>query len=309
MRLAATLCGAVLLGALACESPVRGDSGSKVGHHIRTVFVIVMENENWSDIVGNPSAPYINDTLLAMGAHADNYYDNPDSAHPSLPNYLWMEAGSDFGIGDDRDPPSHPITTSEHLVAQLDSAGYDWRSYQEDMPPGCPIHSAGLYAAKHNPMVYFTDVSGDPPSTTAPDCLAHVRPYTQIFGDLAADHVAAYDFITPNLCDDMHDVGGCVTGDAIANGDTWLSHAVPAILASKAYRSGGALFITWDESMQGEHPIGMIVLSPFARKGYSNAIRYYHSSLLRTVEQIFGLPYVGDAASQKSLSDLFAVYP
>ncbi len=308
MRLAAAV-GAALVASVACRTPTAGGAQPTATRHIRTVFVIVMENENWSDIVGNPSAPYINDTLLPMAAHADDYYDNPDAAHPSLPNYLWMEAGSDLGIGDDRDPPAHPLTTSEHLVTQLDSAGYDWRSYQEDMPSGCPIHSSGLYAAKHNPMVYFTDVVGDPPSTSAPDCLQHVRPYTELFGDLAADRVAAYDFITPNLCDDMHDAAGCGSGDPISHGDAWLSHAVPAILASKAYKQGGALFITWDESMQGEHPIGMIVLSPFAKKGYSNAIRYYHSSLLRTVEQIFGLPYLRDAANQKSLSDLFAVYP
>ena len=98
-------------------------------------------------------------------------------------------------------------------------------------------------------------------------------------------------------------------GDQVSHGDAWLSRAVPQILASAAYKDGGALFITWDESVNGEHPIGMIVLSPLAKPGYASDVRYYHSSFLRTVEENFGLPYLGDAANQKSLSDMFQQVP
>ena len=293
--------------ATACRQPT--DQVSQAVQHIKTVFVIVMENHNWSDIVWNPSAPYINGTLMPMAAHAEAYYDNPDSVHPSEPNYIWMEAGSNLGITDDADPVAHPLITTDHLVTQLENAGLDWRSYQEDMPPGCPVISTGLYAAKHNPMVFFTDVVGDPPTPSAVRCIQHVRPYTDLAADLEGQHVAAYNFIVPNLCNDMHNLGGCGTGDAVSHGDAWLSQAVPPILASAAYKDGGALFITWDESVNGEHPIGMLVLSPMAKPGYAGTARYYHSSLLRTVEEIFGLPYLGDAANQQSLSDLFQHFP
>jgi hypothetical protein len=67
-------------------------------HHIKTVWVIVMENQNWSSIKGNKSAPYMNQTLLPMASRAEQYF-NPPNNHPGLPNYLWIEAGTNFGTG------------------------------------------------------------------------------------------------------------------------------------------------------------------------------------------------------------------
>ena len=267
-----------------------------------------MENHNWSDIKGSSSAPYINDTLLAMGAHAENYYDNPKNVHPSEPNYIWLEAGDNLGITNDDEPSANLQTTTEHLVTQLENVFVTWRSYQEDMPAGCPIHASGLYAPKHNPMLYFADVSGDPPSVDAQRCIDHEAPMTQLASDLSAGKVAQYNLLVPNLCNDMHNATGCGMGDAISHGDAWLSKVVPQIMASSAYKNGGVIFITWDESENGEHPIGMIVLSPLAKKNYSNDIRYYHSSTLRTIEQIFDVPFLRDAKNQENLADLFESY-
>ena len=97
----------------------------------------------------------------------------------------------------------------------------------------------------------------------------------------------------------------------IAQGDTWLSNNVPMILNSMAYQNGGALFITWDEAGTGDGPIGMIVLSPFAKGGgYQNSVHYTHGSTLRTMEEILGVtPLLGDAANEPDLSDLFSVFP
>jgi hypothetical protein len=108
----------------------------------------------------------------------------------------------------------------------------------------------------------------------------------------------------------MHDSCGAVN-DAIAQGDTWLSQQLPPILASSAYQNGGAVFIVWDEAGTGDGPIGMIVLSPFAKGlGYQNTIHYSHGSTLRTMEEIFGVaPLLGNAATDTDLSDLFAVFP
>ena len=74
--------------------------------NIKTVWIILMENHNWSQIKGSSSAPYINNTLLPMASHAEQYF-NPPSIHPSLPNYLWLEAGTNFGVLDDNAPSSH----------------------------------------------------------------------------------------------------------------------------------------------------------------------------------------------------------
>src|SRR5919202_1696458 len=131
-----------------------------VRHAIKTVFLIVMENHNWSDIKGNPSAPYINHTLLPRAAHAEQYY-NPPGNHPSLPNYLWLEAGTNFGLGDDDNPSAHHLGTTHHLVTLLRHAGISWRAYQEGISgTACPLTRNGAYAPRHNPFVYFDDVTG-----------------------------------------------------------------------------------------------------------------------------------------------------
>ncbi len=283
-----------------------GDAGAS---HIKTVFLILMENHNWSDIHGSASAPYINNTLLPASSSCSNYFDNPKSAHPSEPNYLWLEAGDNFGILDDNDPATNHQATTSHLVTLLTNAGVTWKSYQEDITAGtCPIVAVKGYAPKHNPMVFFDDIAGNPPSATNATCAAHVRPYTELAGDLTGGKVAAYNFITPNLCDDMHDT---CTGDAIKQGDDWLKVNIPVIQASAAYTNGGAIFITWDESEGGEVPIGMIVVSPLAKgNGYVGTTKYYHSSMLRSVQEIFGVtPLLRDAANQPDLKDLFTSFP
>ena len=289
-------------------------------HHIQTVFVIVMENHNWTgassgNIKGNPDAPYINYTLLPMASHT-NAYDNPPGIHPSLPNYIWMEAGSNLGIKDDGPPSSHPESTTSHLTTLLEKAGVPWRASEEDITGNtCPLTPEGpldangsqLYQPKHDPFVYFDDQTNYENAWSA-KCIHHIRPFSQLGADLANNTVARFNFITPNLCDDMHD--GC-GGSSIAHGDTWLKDHVPAILNSSAYRSGGALFIVWDEAEGGDGPIPMIVLSPFAKgNGYHNNIGYNHSSLLRTTQEIFGVyPLIRNAGDMPDLHDLFQVFP
>lgn len=277
---------------------------------IHKVFVLVMENHNWSDIKGSPSAPYINNVLLPAGAHAEQYY-NPPGVHPSEPNYLWLEVGTNFGIANDSSPSRNHQSTTSHLVTLLNNKGISWKSYQEGISgKDCPLSDSGLYAPKHNPMVFFDDVT-DGNNAASPYCIAHVRPYIELAADLQNNAVARYNFITPDLCHDMHDSSGCVTTNSIKNGDNWLAEQVPAITNSQAYKSGGVLFITWDEGEnKSDGPIGMIVLSPSAKRGYSNTIHYTHSSTLRTIQELMGVsPLLGEAANANGLSDLFSSFP
>jgi hypothetical protein len=306
---------AIISGVLFLQGPshVLGN-GIKKSHSslssfssIKTVFLIVMENKSWSSILGNHSAPYINNTLLPMASYASDYYTPPGN-HPSLPNYLWLEAGTNFGITKDGEPAIYHQSTTSHLTTLLTNAGYSWKAYVEGITgKTCPLSSVGLYASRHNPMLYFDDVTGanDPNSAY---CIAHERPFTELATDLHQNTVANYNYIEPNLCDDMHNTK-CATQNEIKNGDTWLSRNVPPILNSQAYQSSGALLITWDEGTKdSDGPVGLIVLSPFAKgHGYTNTIHYTHSSTLLTIEEIFGLtPLLGDAANATDLSDLFA---
>ena len=259
-----------------------------------TVFIILMENHNWSSIRGNAQAPYINNTLLPMASSCDQYY-NPPGIHPSLPNYLWLEAGTNFGILNDNPPSVNHQSTTNHFVTRLRNAGISWKTYQENITgTTCPVTDSYPYAVKHNPFAYFDDVVNN-------GCTTVMRPFTELASDLANGTVAHYNFITPNLIDDMHD-------GTITQGDTWLSQNVPSILNSAAYRNNGVLLITWDEGAgSSDGPIGMIVLSPLAKGGgYHNSLHYTHGSTLRTFQQIFGVtPYLGGAATALDLSDLF----
>ncbi len=308
------LAASLLVGAAgsAWAADQSGPVGGPATHHIQTVFIILMENHNWTgdgnlDIKGNAAAPYINKKLLPIASHAESYW-NPPGNHPSLPNYLWLVAGTNFGILNDNPPSENDVKSSKHLVTLLKNAGISWKAYEENTTGTvCPLTDSGEYAVRHDPFVYFDDITNHLNPKGA-YCIAHVRPYTELATDLKNGTVAKYNFITPNVCDDMHD--NC-NGDPIAQGDTWLSKNVPAILNSAVYKKGGALFITWDEANSGDGPIGMIVLSPFAKgKGYSNKIHYTHGSTLRTIEEVFGVtPLLGDAAKEKDLSDLFSVFP
>lgn len=300
---------------------------------VKSVWIILMENHNWTgnnsgaafgdpDLKGNPLAPYANGLLLKTSAHAEQYY-NPPGNHPSQPNYLWLEAGTNFGILADTQPGQPQLTTHDHLVKLLEEAGISWNAYAEPdfgspVFDTCPLDFTYL-DVEHLAFVYFDDVNHNLNSKSA-ECIKHVRPYYQLATDLANGTAAQYNFITPNLCHDGHEgISPCDAQESRNNtlrADTWLSQNVPMILESQQYKLGGALFIIWDEAEDSgqfsDGPIGMFLLSPFAKgggkRGYSNSIPYDHSSTLKTIQEIFHVtPLLGAAAYPETidLSDLF----
>ncbi len=290
------------------------DSGLSGTRAIKTVFIIMMENHSWASV---NTATYIK-TLIPMGGHAEAY-STPKGNHPSEPNYIWLESGDNLGITDDNPPSANHQATKDHLTAQLDTAGITWKAYAEGIDgKTCPLvdsSTALAFSPKHTPMLFFDDVTGTN-NKTSQTCLDHIRPYTELATDLAGK-TAQYNFITPDLCDDMHGQisGKCnVAADNVKLGDTWLSTAVPAIMGSAAYKNDGALFIIWDEGdssfggTSSDGPIGMIVLSPLAKPGFSSSTVFTHSSTLRTVEEIFGAPLLRDAQKATDLSEFFTKF-
>jgi hypothetical protein len=340
-----------------------------------------MENHNWTQpatttspqpIFMNPNAPFINSLVNGTSgisdqvAYATNYINAGVDVHPSEPNYIWAEAGQNFGVQND-DTPYHadcsPDTvqdTDQHLSAFLTRARRSWRSYQEDtdvdlttnapLPRGSwtvPLFnlsgafSAGgqnaynyatqyNYAAKHNPMLFFTDTSGGCDVTTGNPLRAHYAPLQQLAQDLQDDRVADYNWITPNQFNDMHTTlsngYGGATGspnksDAgrIAQADNFLARIVPLIMASDAYRHHGVIVLWWDESEGGDSPdftLPFIVISKDVHENvgglpFAADTELSHSSTLRTMQEIFhvdparGYPWLGGAATASDLSDLF----
>jgi len=282
------------------------------------VFLIVVENRNWigsGGISGSSEAPYINKTLVPMAAVANNYF-NPPGNHPSLPNYLWIEAGRNFGIHADGLPSQYHQGTHAHLSELLQNAGIPWRAYEESISEtDCPLEPQGpkdssgsnLYQPRHYAQVYFEDMTGGEKSNSS-YCIQHTRPLTALAGDLKEDKIGRYNFITPNLCHDGHDTCG---GNEIAHIDEWLKATLPIILDSAEYKAGHVvIFITADEAANGDGPIPFLALGNGVKKDYKNEIRYTHSSLLRTLEEIFKVsPMLGDAAHATDLKDLFSVFP
>ena len=277
-------------------------------HSIKRIFIIVMENQDWSSIKGSPSAPYINRELLPSFAHAENYRNG--GLHPSLGNYITLEAGDNLGIMSDAAPNDLHLPVPCHLSTYLEAVGVPWKAYEEGIDgKTCPVADIGSYAVRHDPFVYFDDVAGNPPNQASQRCVAHVRPYAELAHDLQAGSVARYNFITPDLCNSGHDT--CAPyHDPVRQSDAWLERELPKLMASQTYQNGGAIFITWDESAVADDPIGMIVVSPLAKKGYTSSLPYSHTSTLRTVEEVLGvMPLLRGAATATSLSDLFTRYP
>jgi phospholipase C len=299
-----------------------GPDASPPGEGIKTVFLIMMENHSWSTIkAAGSSAAYINDTLVPMGAHAEAY-TTPPGNHPSEPNYIWLEAGDSLGITNDSAPSANHQATKDHLSAQLEAKSITWKAYAEGAAAGiCPLKAKGLYDPKHTPQLYFDDVT-DTNQASSAHCIEHVVPYADFASDLAANKVARYNFITPDLCNDMHGnglSGACslVGSDngRIKLGDDWLAAEVPKILASAAYKDHGVLFVLWDEGDEAglqkasDGPIGMIAISQFAKPNFASSTPFTHSSMLRTLETIFAVPYLRGAQSSNDLSSLFTAFP
>jgi hypothetical protein len=370
-------------------------SMSANAQEIKTVFVIAMENHNWTQpanqftgniqqIYQNPNAPFINslvngtafavvgDSVVHISdqvSYATAYHNvlatpsgNNPHVHPSEPNYIWAEGGSNFGVFNDNDPYTGGTNqdVSQHLSSLLTQAGKSWKSYQEDidlmsvngqlinvplsadqwtvpLTSFSGVFASGLndynasnqfnYAAKHNPMLFFTDTNGGNDSTTANPLSSHYAPLQQLAADLAANNLADYVWITPDQYNDMHTALAAgykgLTGDPakIRQGDDFLRQIVPVIMASDAYKNHGAIIIWFDESegdgVAGDnaddfnHTIPEIVISKRAHANvngipYASPLNYTHSSDLRTMQEIFHAgPLVGDAANSNDLSDLF----
>jgi hypothetical protein len=273
-------CGAAAAGpAQTIRSPRALRRGGPPTH----VAVVVMENEEYTSIVGSRTTPFIN-RLVRSYALARQMYA---TSHPSLPNYLALTGGSTFGINSDCTDCSVRATS---LVDQLERAGDSWKAYMEDLPHPCfGGAGAGDYAKKHDPFAYYTLVSGD-----RSRC-GNIVPLPRLYADERGQSLPRFAWITPNLCHDMHDCNP-------ATGDRFLAHLVPPLLRALGPR--GLLVITWDEGTtddaccrlaSGGH-IATILAGGAARAGARLSTPVDQYSVLQTIEDLLGLPRLRGAA-------------
>lgn len=280
------------------------------------VFVIVEENHGFNDIIGSSHAPQLN-TLAKTYGLATRYYA---VTHPSQPNYVALIGGYTFGIRDD-----HPHTIAgPNLATQLQSAHLSWKNYLESLPaPGSLAISAAdpkaldvsrglhIYAAKHSGFLNYDSVRRDPHRAS------HIVGFDAFQADLRGGHAPNFSFVIPNLCNDMHGGGLLVLPhdcsvlhqtDLIERGDAHAASIVKEIMASSAWhgKENTAIVITWDEDDGGDKTsccgtdprdpanaggghIATIVMTNHGPRHVSDATPYSHYSLLRTIEDVFGI--------------------
>lgn len=288
------------------------------------VFTIVLENESFNSTWGpNSPAHYLN-SLRSQGVLLTQYYA---AGHLSNDNYISMTSGQPPApdtmadcsnwLACEQTDSSAAYQGGVSIADQLENAGYSWKGYMDSMPAPCTHATATMttdpyqgdsttgpgynYADRHNPFIYYGPIVNN-----ASRCAAHDVPYTDLSNDMAHNTVPNYAYIVPDTCHDGHDVPTCANGQTggLVAADAWLQANVPPIL-SYVQHHNGVLFITFDEGADtdtsgccGAGPggtpgnggrVGLLAISPHITPNTENATPYDHPSLLRTVEDGFGI--------------------
>jgi len=265
-----------LLGAMLLPAPA---GATARGAQPSRVFVIVLENREYDQVVGSDEAPYLG-ALARRSTVATRYHA---VAHPSLPNYLALLGGSTFGVSDDCTECS---ARGDNLALQLSRAGISWRAYMEGMPRPCFSGArASGYVKRHDPFMYFPSIAADPRRC------ADVVPTRRLGADLKRRSLPAFGWLTPDLCYSAHDCN-------LATADRHLSILVPRIM--RKLGPNGTLILTFDEGT-GNAGGGGRVFTVITHPGQQRARRltgtYDHYSLLAAIERHFNLPLLRNAQS------------
>jgi acid phosphatase len=247
------------------------------------IVVVILENKHRSSVMGSAQAPYLN-KLAARGASMTHSYG---VTHPSQPNYLALFSGSTHGVTGNA-CPQH-FRKADNLGHQLRKSGLSFIGYAESLPRtgfrGC---GSGRYLRKHNPWVNF----GTLPARTNRPFSAFPRDYRKL---------PTVAFVSPNMCHDMHDC-------SIRTGDRWMKKHLGRY-ARWAPRHNSLLIVTFDENAGGTaHSIPTIIVGANVHRGvYPERLNHY--KLLRTIEDIYGLPALGRAKAASPLSTIWRSSP
>jgi len=268
------------------------------------VILVVLENQKYGAIIGNPHAPYLN-SLAEKYAVAGNYFAN---THPSIGDYFMLTTGQIIS----NDLVFQGIVQDDNIVRELGQHSMDWKAYAQSIPEaGYTGDRAYPYAKTHMPFAYFADIVQYPSQAlkmVGTDGLA---------SDVALDDLPAFVYITPDQLHNMHDCasgvpGTCSNDDKIADGDAWLRETLDPIIQSPNFEKHKTLLlITWDESFDkdfenGGGHIPFIVVSPDVKPGYVSDTFFQHESGLRLIEERLGLPVVlGSSTDAPSMQEFF----
>ena len=247
------------------------------------VLIVVMENKDPGEVLNSRQAPY----LTALAKEGASFTNAHAETHPSQPNYIALFSGSTQGVTDN--DCGHAIA-QPNLGSELIAAGHTFAGYAEALPQaGSTVCTAGRYARKHSPWVNFTNL----PRTTT---------------NLPASALTSWDslptvaFLTPDLCHDMHDC-------PVSAGDAWAKQTLGSYLAW-ANTHNSLLVLTFDESEThtGGNPIATVFAGPMVAPG-TYAIRIDHYSILRTIQDMYGLAALGHSAEATAITGVWRSTP
>jgi len=290
LRLAVAFGAALSLAACAASSPAALPPAAPTSPargaipRFRHVLVVVFENRERDQIAGSADAP----TFAALARRYASLTRYDAVAHPSLPNYLALVSGSTQGITSDC---TDCVVSGRSLADTLASAGRTWKTYAEGLPsPGFTGVSAGRYAKKHDPFLYFRSVAASPARRN------RVVPFVQLGRDVARRRLPDFALLVPDLCNDMHDC-------SVATGDAWLrTHVVP--LLGKPALAGSVVFVVFDEGSSyagGGGLVEALALGPLVRRGAVFDRPTSHYGLLRTIEDAWRLPRLGQSRTAQPI--------
>jgi len=272
------------------------------------VFLVVLENQSYSNIIGNaatmPYLTYLNGLANQYGL-ATNYYANQ---HASLGDYFILTTGETVQL----DPTGEysGVITGDNVVRELLAAGKTWKAYAESLPSvGYTGPTVYPYVKRHNPFAYFQDVVNTPSQAN------NMVPFMQFADDLTNNRLPNYSFVVPNLQNDMHDcpAGGqsCPATDKLAAGDKWLRTNIDPLIKSQVFQDDGLLIITFDEAELGDATKGggqvaTIIISAKGNPAYKSTTFYQHETTLRLTLEALGVnTFPGKGASAPSMAEFF----
>jgi phosphatidylinositol-3-phosphatase len=259
------------------------------------VVVVVLENTTAEKLIDNKKAPFLN-SLVAQGAQLEAMYGID---HASLPNYLAMISGHASTAETRADCFVYACVyepgQDDTVVDQMEAKNLTWKGYIDGMDSPCLHSEEGRvekyrkgYATRHNPFLYFAGIVRNQAR-----CAAHDVPIGQLAADATAGPLPNLSFIVPDTCHDAHDCSLTVA-------DTWVKDNVGPLLLRPEIRDHGLVVFTVDEA-EGSDQRGCCKNSRGGRiatwlvgsgiaPGVRSVVPYNHYSLLRTIEDSFGLP-------------------
>lgn len=303
--------------AKAASVPLCGTTGTAPA--ITHVVVVMMENLSYKQVVGSPNAPY----QTSLASQCGNATSAFGATHTSAANYLGTSAGeyptsSPKGCGSVK----QCVDPSNNVYNQLSSVGDSWNAFIESMPSPCDPSSSGNYKNGHNPVIFYSDLTsaecqaGD---LGVPDLTAQSGAF---WNDLQNQTLPSLSWITPDEADDGEGAGTGAQNEQAS--DTWLQNFMTTVGQSNSYQSGNTVvLVTYDEGSGPDSTVGedctnesldmpvtnntsahqdschvpLFVVNPYTPAGDSDPTFFTHYSITKTIEDIFGLPYLAGAGN------------